>query len=230
MASLYSNADTNHNCTISKRISGLISGYNIAICRPVPSTCTHPVAAHRREHQGVPLLAVPVELNPEQGLPMVLLTQNMYFFWQTLRLGYGSLLVGFMILTFMHAHTRKLSPWRRLLTLRLFTHLKEYLHFLDFHLPFPQLRRPGALAVLVGVSGRSTLVPLSTLTASSCQWGRSVSDYGIVQPTRSTCWWWRQCLGNGVQVLTTGTVQPMGSDGTGAVITKGIPLPIRSKH
>jgi len=41
---------------------------------------------------------------------------------------------------------------------------------------------------------------------------------------------WRQCLGNGVQVLTTGIVQPMGSDGTGAVITKGIALPIRSKH
>lgn len=54
------------------------------------------------------------------------------------------------------------------LTLRLLTHLKEYLHFLDFHLPLPQLFLPGALAVLVGVSGRSALVPLSTLTASSC--------------------------------------------------------------
>lgn len=52
-------------------------------------------------------------------------------------------------------------------TLRLLTHLKEYLHFLDFHLPLPQLFLPGALAVLVGVSGRSALVPLSTLTASS---------------------------------------------------------------
>lgn len=55
------------------------------------------------------------------------------------------------------------------LTLRLLTHLKEYLHFLDFHLPLPQLFLPGALAVFVGVSGRSALVPLSTLTASSYQ-------------------------------------------------------------
>lgn len=54
------------------------------------------------------------------------------------------------------------------LTLKLLTHLKEYLHFLDFHLPLPQLFLPGAFAVLVGVSGRSALVPLSTLTASSC--------------------------------------------------------------
>lgn len=54
-----------------------------------------------------------------------------------------------------------------LVTLRLLTHLKEYLHFLDFHLPLPQLFLPGTLAVLVGVSGRSVLVPLSTLTASS---------------------------------------------------------------
>lgn len=53
------------------------------------------------------------------------------------------------------------------LTLRLLTHLKEYLHFFDFHLPFPQLFLPGALAVFVGVSGRSAFVPLSMLTASS---------------------------------------------------------------
>lgn len=53
------------------------------------------------------------------------------------------------------------------LTLRLLTHLKEYLHFFDFHLPLPQLFLPGALDVFVGVSGRSALVPLSTLTASS---------------------------------------------------------------
>lgn len=52
-------------------------------------------------------------------------------------------------------------------TFRLLTHLKENLHFLDFHLPLPQLFLPGALAVFVGVSGRSVLVPLSTLTASS---------------------------------------------------------------
>lgn len=55
------------------------------------------------------------------------------------------------------------------LTLRLLTHLNEYRHFLDFHLPLPQLFLPGALAVFVGVSGRSALVPLSTLTASSCK-------------------------------------------------------------
>lgn len=53
-------------------------------------------------------------------------------------------------------------------TLRLFTHLKEYLHFFDFHFPFPQLFLPGALGVFVGVSGRSVFVPLSILTASSC--------------------------------------------------------------
>lgn len=53
------------------------------------------------------------------------------------------------------------------LTLRLLTHLKEYLHFFDFHLPLPQLFLPGAFAVLVGVSGRSVFVPLSMLTASS---------------------------------------------------------------
>lgn len=52
-------------------------------------------------------------------------------------------------------------------TLRLLTHLKEYLHFFDFHFPFPQLFLPGALGVFVGVSGRSVLVPLSILTASS---------------------------------------------------------------
>lgn len=52
-------------------------------------------------------------------------------------------------------------------TLRLFTHLKEYLHFFDFHFPFPQLFLPGAFGVFVGVSGRSVLVPLSILTASS---------------------------------------------------------------
>jgi len=52
-------------------------------------------------------------------------------------------------------------------TFRLFTHLKEYLHFFDFHFPFPQLFLPGALGVFVGVSGRSVLVPLSILTASS---------------------------------------------------------------
>lgn len=61
----------------------------------------------------------------------------------------------------------KLFSLFSVLTLRLLTHLKEYLHFLDFHLPLPQLFLPGALAVLVGVSGRSALVPLSTLAASS---------------------------------------------------------------
>ena len=55
-------------------------------------------------------------------------------------------------------------------TLRLFTHLKEYLHFFDFHFPFPQLFLPGAFGVFVGVSGRSVFVPLSILTASSYKW------------------------------------------------------------
>lgn len=68
-----------------------------------------------------------------------------------------------------------------LLTLRLLTHLNEYLHFLDFHLPFPQLFLPGTLAVFVGVSGRSALVPLSTLTASSCKHTTSVIQYSFLE-------------------------------------------------
>lgn len=69
---------------------------------------------------------------------------------------------------FLGTVAQKLQAPLSVHTLRLFTHLKEYLHFFDFHFPFPQLFLPGALGVLVGVSGRSVFVPLSILTASSC--------------------------------------------------------------
>lgn len=78
---------------------------------------------------------------------------------------------------------RSLHVWHRgqtsVLTLRLLTHLNEYLHFLDFHLPLPQFFLPGALTVFVGVSGRSALVPLSTLTASSCKHKKGVDRFQI---------------------------------------------------
>lgn len=119
---------------------------------------TDPVAADRGEHQRVALLAVPVELDPKQRLSVVLLHRER---------GHGEG-VG--------ARRRHGAGTGVLLTRRLLTHLKEYLHFLDRHLPFPQLFLPGALAVLVGVSGRSALVPLSTLTASSCRHHRGSAD------------------------------------------------------
>lgn len=56
---------------------------------------------------------------------------------------------------------------------------------MDFHLPLPQLFLPGALAVLVGVSGRSVLVPLSTLTASSWKTRHRIHVADIWQDTVS---------------------------------------------
>lgn len=148
---------------------------NIKIWTAIIIIITYPVTPDCGEHQRVSLLTVPVKLNSKQRLTVILLQRTLWYCYKHTA---DEMSTSHLTHAGYSGMSRDCTGQRLVcvLTLRLLTHLKEYLHFLDFHLPFPQLFLPGALAVLVGVSGRSALVPLSTLTASSCHWKNNTGD------------------------------------------------------